>query len=382
MARDFLLGSKTYKEKVPLKIQLRRHLICGCLDGLYEMPRGKGNDIAVFVTTISGVNTAAEIVWREVKIYRNAFAYLNGDFEKKEEFRKRLEGFNSKHATRDIFGVWCLVTDGIETMGELLKEEIERGESTLRKILEGEELKRAEERLREEGTEEIQESKEPEEQGIPLPLKSSPLIPREILDMMTAIRSGYEAALARQKELELALAVKEQESGILRGENEYLRLHNQKLRGEMERIKEMRLEELVELFPQSTRLYRLVQELEEKTREEGRYEKMLPRITQWDEGELLIEYLPRFREQFRAFAAREQGQIVTAIQRLTSSPEACFNSGFDTQKMRKSYPGTPDEFLKSRASRELRLGWRKEGPVIYFYIAFRKGDKDYVESET
>lgn len=372
MARDFLLGSKTHREKVPLKIQLRRHFICEELDEYYELPRGRGPVVASKAASAIGDAIDARTVYREIRIYRTAAVYLSSDEESKTEFRQKLRNFNPKHTTDQLFGVWCMVTDQIDSMEAIeqnLDEQIREAETRFSEML----AKRKSEKI-EAVKAEITYSGDKFE-------APPALLSAEVLDSIDTLRKGYELSVARQNELHLALAERERENAALKDENAYLYRLIERLRGERESIREMRLEELVELFPQATALYRLVQEIQNKTRQEGTYERMLPRITKWNEEELLVEYLPRFREQFRAFAAREQGQIVSAIQRLTSSPEACFNSGFDTQKMRKSYPGTPDEFLKSRSSREIRLGWQKEGPVIYFYIVFRKGDKDYVETE-
>lgn len=368
MAFDFLLGSRTYRERLTTTHQMVRHAVCAYLGDSYHVPRGRGREIAAELNIDEG------IVYPCIRTYKKAFDYLTGSDEVKSRHVRSLDKFNEKYRSSDLFGIWCLFIDGIKTLEEI-QEEAKQKIVLLERVV----SPAQKETLFAEQT--VAETI-PNEKPVSTPVPTN-VVPGEILSMLDSIQSAFRELCNVRLEIENTLLASQLENEKLKQENEYLKLRFSRMNAEIETIKEMKLEELAETFPRAGRLYALMQEMHEKTKERNEYEQMLPRIADWPEGEIMIEYIPKFREQFRNFNGREQSRIVSAIQRITASPEAVREQhSFNTIKMNRILPGTPHEYLKSRASNELRFCWKKEHSVIYFYVVFRKGDRDYISSES
>lgn len=378
MAQDFLLGSETYRGR-SIRLQLRRHAICNELEN-YQTEKGLVPRVAAALVEKYGIPASDFIIGADIRIYMNAWQFLQASEESKDAFIKKLDTFNSRFESGDLFGAWCLYTDAIFSIDDIDLATVEESSNQLDEQL-AKKLRRV-----------------PNIEPAPIPVEApgvtveatsppmaevKPIAPREILDKLDDIRSAFAELDVQNQQLEHALVESEMARERLEEENEALRLRMEDMRERLRDVQLMTLEQLA-LETGSGRIYKVVQEEQQKIVRETDQEKRLPRRVEWSDRVMAVQYQKSFLKRFRDnFTLQEQNTITSSIRLLISSPQAPWDIGsFQTKKYNKLLKDVPPDAFFSYATGAIRVAWDVEGDNIYLYTIFRRGDRDYIDAES
>ena len=114
MARDFLSLSPSYIDSVSAEIRERRKTVISFLNDDYCMPRG-GPAQAVENLNKDGFKANISTVSYDTCVYRQAWLWLAGNEKEKNRIKTRM----SKRHDPEMIGVKCLIKDGVTAWEQL-----------------------------------------------------------------------------------------------------------------------------------------------------------------------------------------------------------------------------------------------------------------------
>lgn len=328
----------------------------------------------------AGYQVKANSFYCDARVWTRAYQYLNSSGE--EQARLAQEAMTRPNAA-DYLGVHCLVQDGIHTWDQILRLEQERqdkekAEQALATDAAGSRTsawpdiaQRKEERRYEIGQRFIKEERRAEDPPVDKPVA----VPQEIMNRVNEAAGLLIGAFAEVVEL---LEQTRQEVAGLRQENDELQEQAisqseriVRLERELAREDVQDLGKIADRYPHLPELLRLAERIRQEAaganKTDAADETGLSQESKF--YRVPIEYSEKFLEAFGKLTDAKKGQAVKQINFL-SLFGGSYNS-LETGPAPPSAEESKEGAQVSRASRDLRFTWKKNGDKLKVFGLYR-----------